>query len=74
MAAFRNNRETFDNMPDNGKLVHALDARFFAPLRRRANTLVSPAREQLERLASGESLESIATDYGTLNSGDDTHA
>ena len=34
MAAFRNIRETFDNMPDNGKLVHALDARFFAPLRR----------------------------------------
>ena len=25
-------------MPDNGKLVHALDARFFAPLRRPALT------------------------------------
>ena len=47
---------------------------FLAPLRRRANTLVSPAREHMDRLAKGESLESIATDYGTLNSGDDTHA
>ena len=47
---------------------------FLAPLRRRANTLVSPAREQMERLAKGESLESIAEDYGTLNSGEDIHA
>ena len=61
-------------MPDNGKLVHALDARFFAPLRRRADTLVSPAREQMERLAKGESLESIAADYGTLKSGESAHA
>ena len=36
------------------------------PLRRRADTLVSPAREQVERLERGESLESIAADYGSL--------
>ena len=47
---------------------------FLAPLRRRADTLTSPAREQMERLAKGESLESIAEDYGTLNSGEDIHA
>ena len=47
---------------------------FLAPLRRRADTLVSPAREQLERLASGESLESVATDYGTLETGEVAHA
>ena len=45
-----------------------------APLRRRADTLVSPAREQMERLAKGESLESIAADYGTLKSGESAHA
>ena len=47
---------------------------FLAPLRCRADTLVSPAREHVDRLAKGESLESIATDYGTLKSGDGTHA
>ena len=47
---------------------------FLAPLRRRADTLVSPAREHMDRLAKGESLESIAIDYGTLNSGEDLHA
>ena len=47
---------------------------FLAPLRRRADTLVSPAREHVDRLAKGESLESIAEDYGTLNSGEDIHA
>ena len=47
---------------------------FLAPLRRRADTLVSPAREQMERLAKGESLESIAADYGTLKSGESAHA
>ena len=36
-----------------------------APLRRRADTLVSPAREQLERLERGETIEQIATDYAT---------
>jgi hypothetical protein len=35
------------------------------PLRRRADTLVSPAREQLERLERGETIEQIATDYAT---------
>ena len=47
---------------------------FLAPLRRRADTLVSPAREQMERLARGEALESIATDYGALKSGESAHA
>ncbi len=42
-----------------------------APLRRRAETLASPAREQVERLERGESIESIATDYGTLEGGGD---
>ena len=36
-----------------------------APLRRRADTLVSPAREQLERLERGETIEQIAADYAT---------
>ena len=36
-----------------------------APLRRRADTLVSPAREQLKRLERGETIEQIATDYVT---------
>lgn len=44
----------------------ALDARFFAPLRERADTLASPAREHLSRLERGESLDSIAKDYGSL--------
>ena len=44
----------------------ALDKRFFAPLRRRADTLVSPAREQLERLERGEPIERIAEDYAAL--------
>ena len=47
---------------------------FLAPLRRRADTLVSPAREQLERLTRGESLESVATDYGTLETGEVAYA
>ena len=37
-----------------------------APLRRRADTLSNPAREQIKRLEHGESIETIATDYGTL--------
>ena len=37
-----------------------------APLRRRADTLVSPAREQLERLERGEPIERIAEDYAAL--------
>ena len=36
-----------------------------APLRRRAETLTSPAREHLTRLARGESIESVAIDYGS---------
>ncbi len=36
-----------------------------APLRRRADTLTSPAREHLARLARGEPIESIAIDYGS---------
>ena len=36
-----------------------------APLRRRADTLTSPAREHLTRLEGGESIESIAIDYGS---------
>ncbi len=44
----------------------ALDARFFAPLRERADTLASPAREHLSRLERGESIDSIANDYGSL--------
>ncbi|MBR1920983.1 MAG: glutamylcysteine synthetase [Kiritimatiellae bacterium] len=39
---------------------------FLAPLRRRADALMSPAREQVERLARGETVESIADDYGAL--------
>ena len=42
---------------------------FLAPLRRRADTLTNPALEQLDRLARGESIESIAEDYGSLSSG-----
>lgn len=37
-----------------------------APLRRRAAALTNPAIEQLERLERGESIESIAADYGEL--------
>ena len=37
-----------------------------APLRKRADTLTSPAREHLSRLERGESLDLIAKDYGTL--------
>ncbi len=44
---------------------------FLAPLRRRADTLTSPAREQVERLARGETIESIAVDYGAQEGGDD---
>jgi gamma-glutamylcysteine synthetase len=36
------------------------------PLRERADTLASPAREHLSRLERGESLDSIAKDYGSL--------
>ena len=39
---------------------------FLVPLRRRADTLVSPARECVERIGQGESIESIADDYGAL--------
>ena len=39
------------------------------PLRRRADTLTSPAREHLARLARGESIESIAIDYGSAEEG-----
>ena len=53
-------------MTDNNSIAAALDKRFFAPLRRRADTLVSPAREQLERLERGEPIESIAEDYAAL--------
>ena len=37
-----------------------------APLRRRSDTLASPAREQVERLERGETIESIADSYGSL--------
>ena len=37
-----------------------------APLRRRADTLASPALEQVERLERGETIESIAADYGSM--------
>ncbi|MBP5285521.1 MAG: glutamylcysteine synthetase [Kiritimatiellae bacterium] len=37
-----------------------------APLRRRADTLESPAREQVERLERGETIESVADDYGAF--------
>ena len=40
-----------------------------APLRRRAETLTSPAREHLARLEHGESVESIAEDYGSAEEG-----
>ena len=40
-----------------------------APLRRRADTLTSPAREHLVRLEGGESIESIAIDYGSTEEG-----
>lgn len=40
-----------------------------APLRRRADTLTSPAREHLVRLEGGASIESIATDYGSTEEG-----
>jgi hypothetical protein len=46
-------------------LRDALETRFFAPLRRRADMLTSPAREHLTRLEGGESIESIAIDYGS---------
>ena len=36
------------------------------PLRRRADTLSNPALEQIKRLERGESIETIATDYGAL--------
>jgi hypothetical protein len=53
-------------------LQNALETRFFAPLRRRAGTLTSPAREHLARLERGESIESIALDYGSAE--EDRHA
>ena len=53
-------------MTDNNSIAAALDKSFFAPLRRRAHTLVSPAREQLERLERGEPIERIAEDYAAL--------
>ena len=37
-----------------------------APLRRRADTLVSPAREHIARLELGETIDSIAEDFGNL--------
>ena len=37
-----------------------------APLRRRADTLSNPALEQVKRLERGETIESIAADYGNL--------
>ena len=40
-----------------------------APLRRRAETLTSPAREHLACLVRGESVESIAEDYGSAEAG-----
>lgn len=39
---------------------------FLDTLRRRADTLVSPARECVGRIERGEPIESIADDYGTL--------
>ena len=45
------------------------EASLLAPLRRRAETLASPAREQVERLEHGETIESIAADYGALEGG-----
>lgn len=45
------------------------EERFLAPLRRRAETLVNPARAHLERLVRGEPIESIAEDYGDMGEG-----
>ena len=58
-------------MPDNKPISDALQARVFAPRRRRADMLASPAREHVERLERGESIESIAADYGDLRGGRD---
>ena len=55
-------------------LASAIDRRFFAPLRRRADALTNPALEQLDRLARGESIESIADDYGSLSPEEVHHA
>ena len=42
------------------------EAPLLAPLRRRADLLTNPAREHVERIERGESLESVAADYGRL--------
>ena len=47
------------------------EGHLLAPLRRRADMLASPAREHVERLERGESIESIAADYGDLRGGRD---
>ncbi len=49
------------------------EERLLAPLWRRADTLTSPAREHLERLERGETIDSIALDFGSL-AGGDSHA
>ena len=41
------------------------------PLRRRADALSNPALEQVRRLERGEAIESVATDYGMSEGGDD---
>ena len=55
------------DLAENGLEKRGFDETFLlTPLRRRADTLSNPALEQIKRLERGESIETIANDYGAL--------
>ena len=59
--------QTLIDIAERGLVRRGLgEERYLNPLRRRAETLRNPARDQLDRLSSGESVDQIAEDYGSL--------
>ena len=59
--------QTLIDIAERGLVRRGLgEERYLNPLRRRAETLRNPARDQLDRLISGESVDQIAEDYGLL--------
>ena len=61
-------RRAWPSFIDRPALVaHFGEEPLLAPLRRRVDTLSSPAHEHLARLERGEAIEEIADDYGSLS-------
>ena len=61
--------DTIKGLAEEGLARRGFGEEPLLALRRRADTLTGPAREHLVRLEGGESIESIAIDYGSTEEG-----